>query len=38
MQLSGQVAIAYEPAGVICTIDAPLAAIRDHGEGERPES
>ncbi|MEA2928842.1 MAG: hypothetical protein QOG38_1270 [Hyphomicrobiales bacterium] len=31
-QLSGQVAIAYEPAGVVCTIDAPLAAIRDHGE------
>jgi len=33
IQLSGQVAIAYEPAGVTCTIDAPLAAIRDHGEG-----
>lgn len=32
-QLSGQVAIAYEPAGVICTIDAPLAAIRDGAEG-----
>jgi two-component sensor histidine kinase len=28
-QLSGKVAIAYEPAGVVCTIDAPLAAIRD---------
>jgi PAS domain S-box-containing protein len=32
MQLSGRVVIAYEPAGVLCTIDAPLAAIRDHDE------
>jgi PAS domain S-box-containing protein len=31
-QLSGQVAMAYDPGGVTCTIDAPLAAIRDHGE------
>jgi two-component sensor histidine kinase len=33
IQLSGKVAIAYDPAGVLCTIDAPLAAIRDHDEG-----
>lgn len=31
-QLSGQVTIDYRPAGVVCTIDAPLAAIRD-GDG-----
>jgi two-component sensor histidine kinase len=31
-QLSGQVAIAYEPGGVTCTIDAPLAAIRENSE------
>jgi PAS domain S-box-containing protein len=30
MQLSGQVAIDYAPGGVVCTIDAPLAAIREH--------
>ena len=29
MQLSGQVTIDYAPAGVVCTIDAPLAAIRE---------
>ena len=28
-QLSGQVASVYDPAGVVCTIDAPLDAIRD---------
>jgi hypothetical protein len=28
-QLSGKVAIDYQPGGVLCTIDAPLAAIRD---------
>jgi PAS domain S-box-containing protein len=29
MQLSGKVAIDYQPAGVVCTIEAPLAAMRD---------
>ena len=29
LQLSGKVAIDYEPDGVVCTIDAPLEAIRD---------
>ncbi len=28
-QLSGKVTIDYQPNGVLCTIDAPLAAIRD---------
>ena len=28
-QLSGKVTIDYQPGGVLCTIDAPLAAIRD---------
>jgi PAS domain S-box-containing protein len=28
-QLSAEVKIVYEPAGVICTIDAPLSAVRD---------
>jgi PAS domain S-box-containing protein len=28
-QLSGKVAIDYQPDGVLCTIDAPVAAIRD---------
>jgi two-component sensor histidine kinase len=32
LQLSGKVAIDYRPAGVVCTIDAPLAAMRDHIE------
>ena len=32
LQLSGWVAIEYRPAGVVCTIDAPLAAMRDHVE------
>jgi two-component sensor histidine kinase len=30
LQLSGTVAIRYDPAGLICTIDAPLDAIRDY--------
>jgi two-component sensor histidine kinase len=30
LQLSGKVAIVYDPAGVICTIDASLDAIRDY--------
>jgi len=30
MQLSGTVTIDYQPAGVLCTIDAPLDAIRDY--------
>ena len=30
-QLSGTVMIDYRPAGVVCTIDAPLEAIRDSG-------
>jgi PAS domain S-box-containing protein len=30
MQLSGQVTIDYQPSGVVCTIDAPLAAMRDN--------
>ena len=29
LQLSGTVAIDYQPGGVVCTIDAPLEAIRD---------
>ncbi len=29
LQLSGQVSIEYPPSGVICTIDAPLEAVRD---------
>ena len=28
-QLSAEVNIVYEPAGVVCTIDAPLSAVRD---------
>ena len=28
-QLSAEVKIVYEPAGVVCTIDAPLSAVRD---------
>ena len=34
MQLSGQVTIDYQPAGLVCTIDAPLAAIRDDAAAE----
>jgi two-component sensor histidine kinase len=30
IQLSGTVTIDYQPAGVLCSIDAPLDAIRDH--------
>jgi len=30
MQLSGVVTIDYQPAGLVCTIDAPLAAIREN--------
>jgi PAS domain S-box-containing protein len=30
LQLSGVATIDYRPAGVVCSIDAPLAAIRDH--------
>jgi two-component sensor histidine kinase len=29
LQLSGEVAIDYAPSGLVCTIDAPLAAMRD---------
>ena len=32
LQLSGKATIDYQPAGVVCTIDAPLHAIRDHIE------
>lgn len=32
LQLSGKAAIEYRPAGIVCTIDAPLAALRDHIE------
>jgi PAS domain S-box-containing protein len=28
-QLSAEVKIVYEPAGVVCTIDGPLSAVRD---------
>jgi PAS domain S-box-containing protein len=31
MQLSGQVTIEYRPTGLVCRIDAPLAAIREGG-------
>jgi two-component sensor histidine kinase len=30
LQLSGKVAIDYAPSGLVCTIEAPLAAMRDH--------
>lgn len=29
LQLSGKVMIDYQPGGVVCTIDAPLEAVRD---------
>jgi two-component sensor histidine kinase len=29
LQLSGKVAIDYQPAGIVCTIDSPLEAIGD---------
>lgn len=29
LQLAGKVAIDYAPSGLVCTIDAPLAAMRD---------
>jgi two-component system CheB/CheR fusion protein len=29
-QLSGKVVIDFQPAGIVCTIDAPLEAVRDH--------
>ena len=32
LQLSGTATIDYPPAGLVCTIDAPLAAMRDHIE------
>ena len=32
LQLSGKATIDYQPAGLVCTIDAPLHAIRDHIE------
>ena len=32
LQLSGKATIDYPPAGLVCTIDAPLAAMRDHTE------
>jgi PAS domain S-box-containing protein len=32
LQLSGKAAIEYRPAGIVCTIDAPLATLRDHIE------
>jgi two-component sensor histidine kinase len=31
LQFSGQATIDYEAAGIVCTIDAPLDAMRDHG-------
>ena len=31
MQLSGTVTIDYQPAGLVCTIDAPVEAMRDGG-------
>ena len=30
LQLSGKVRIDYRPSGLVCTIDAPLAAMLDH--------
>jgi two-component sensor histidine kinase len=30
LQLSGKVTIDYRPSGLVCTIDAPLAAMLDH--------
>lgn len=30
-QLEGSVSIEYEPGGIVCTIDAPLAAVREPG-------
>ena len=32
LQLSGKATIDYPPAGLVCTIDAPLATMRDHIE------
>jgi PAS domain S-box-containing protein len=32
LQLSGKVTVDYAPAGLVCTIDAPLSAIRDQVE------
>jgi two-component sensor histidine kinase len=32
LQLSGKVTIDYRPSGLVCTIDAPLAAMLDHIE------
>jgi hypothetical protein len=29
-QLSGKVVIDFQPSGVLCSIDAPLEAIRDN--------
>jgi two-component sensor histidine kinase len=29
-QLSGKVVIDFQPAGIVCSIDAPLAAVRDN--------
>ena len=31
IQFSGQATIDYDPAGIVCIIDAPLDAMRDHG-------
>ena len=32
-ELQGEVRIDFQPAGVVCTIDAPLEAIHDEGRG-----
>jgi two-component sensor histidine kinase len=29
-QLSGKVVIDFQPVGIVCTIDAPLEAVRDN--------
>ena len=33
-ELLGEARIEYEPAGVVCTVDAPLDAVRDEGGSE----
>ncbi len=35
-ELQGQARIDYRPAGIVCTIDAPLEAIRDDLPGAPP--
>ena len=35
IQLGGKVVIEYQSAGILCTIDAPVAALRDEDTGAR---